>query len=499
MIRPEEIAPLLASLRAAIADVFKPELSTDKGRALADAALLALDRMLTDLDKGDAIAAQQLRTWDELRAALPSVGLGKLPTLAEGSSGFLGAVSRLQHGADDIQKLLDEKTGLVTLTERMAAGDANTKAWFRKCVGTLSDIYEASQPVVPKSAAQEEGATPDLAAAMRKMRDTLNAHLPKRLPKLPANPVTEVRLLSGGNCKQTALITLAPNDVLPPRVVLRLDIANSITGTSVVDEYPFIEKAWAAGVKTPQPLLLEADASVLGGSFMLMEEAANVVPSGTYFPEDRMREPSRVGAGFGKEIAATLAHLHSKTRVSDASKVPDYIQMTRDSCAAWNKLTPKAPLSLTMDLSYAWLLAHPLPKDRPYCIVHGDFGSHNMLVRNGRLAAVVDWELAYIGDPADDLAQVRMLLLPGVMEWKDFVREYVAAGGDPRACDEQAVAWFCVSLMIKHGLFNLNMRTTFLRGERTDVGAASLITHYNERICQYQARALKIAMDLTDQ
>lgn len=496
MIRPEEIAPLLASLRAAVADVFKPELNSDKARALADAALLSLDRMLADLRSGETIASSRLSTWDELRAALPGLGLGELPQPVA-PAGFLGAMQRLQGDVDAIQQRLDEKTGLPTLTERLARGDAKTQVWFRKAVTALSDIYEASQPVVPKAVTQEEGAAPDLAAAMRKMRDALNAHLPKRLPKLPANPVTDVRLLSGGNCKQTALVTLTPNDVLPPRVVLRLDIANSITGTSVVDEYPYIKKAWAVGVKTPKPLLLEADASVLGGSFMLMEEAANVVPSGTYFPEDRMREPSRVGPEFGKEIAATLAYLHSKTRTNDASQVPDYVKMTRDSCAAWNKLTPKAPLSMTMDLSYAWLLAHPLPKDRPYCIVHGDFGSHNMLVRDGHLAAVVDWELAYIGDPADDLAQVRMLMLPGVMEWKDFMREYVAAGGDPRACDEQAVAWFCVSLMIKHGLFNLNMRTTFLRGERTDIGAASLITHYNERICQYQARALKIAMDST--
>lgn len=497
MIRPDEIAPLLASVRATIADVFKPELSTDRARALADAALLVLDRTLTDIRKGDAIAAPHLRTLDALGAALPSVGLSELPRNFNhaNTDGFLSKAQRLQNGVDAIQQQLDEKTGLTTLTERLAARDTSTEAWFRNAVGALSEVFEASQPDAVEAAALE--AAPDLATPLQKMRAALNEYLPKRLPTLPANPVTDIKLLSGGNCKQTALFTMVPNDVLPQRVVLRLDIANSITGTSVADEFPFIEKAYAAGVTTPKPLLLESDPSVLGGRFMLMEEAANVVPSGTYFPEDRMREASRVGPGFGKEIAATLARLHSKTRSTDVSAVPDYVRMTHESCTAWSKLSPKAPLSITMDLSYAWLLAHPPKTDRPYCIVHGDFGSHNMLVRDGHLAAVVDWELAYIGDPADDLAQVRMLLLPGVMEWDDFVREYVVAGGDPRACDEQSVAWFCVSLFVKHCLFNLTLRNTFLRGERTDIGAASVVSHYAHRLFQYQARALKIAMDST--
>ena len=497
MLRPDDIAPLLASVRATVADVLKPELATDKARALADAALLVLDSALTDIRKGDAIVVPHLQTLEELRAGLSSIGLGKLPDDCKpgDAEGFLGIAQQLQEGMGQIQRLLNEKTGLATLTERLAAGDAAAEAWVSKAIGVLSDVYEARSPDAAKASEQE--AKPDMAAALQKMRAALNDHLPKRLPSLPANPVTDIKLLSGGNCKQTALVTMISNDVLPQRVVLRLDIPNSITGTSVADEFPFIEKAHAAGVLTPKPLLLESDAAILGGRFMLMEEASDVVPSGTYFPEDRMREASRVGPEFGKEIAATLARLHSKTRVSDAGLVPDYSKMTRDSCAAWGQLTPKAALSLTMDLSYAWLLAHPPKTDRPYCIVHGDFGSHNMLVRDGKLAAVVDWELAYFGDPADDLAQVRMLLLPGVMAWDDFVREYVAAGGDPRACDEQSVAWFCVSLFIKHCLFNLTLRNTFMRGERTDIGAASVITHYAQRLAQYQARALKIAVGAT--
>jgi aminoglycoside phosphotransferase (APT) family kinase protein len=49
-----------------------------------------------------------------------------------------------------------------------------------------------------------------------------------------------------------------------------------------------------------------------------------------------------------------------------------------------------------------WLLAHrPAGEDRT--IVHGDFGFHNLLVTRDRVTAVLDWELATIGDPLVDL------------------------------------------------------------------------------------------------
>ena len=51
------------------------------------------------------------------------------------------------------------------------------------------------------------------------------------------------------------------------------------------------------------------------------------------------------------------------------------------------------------DLGFAWLDAHPLGTDRPLCLRHGDTGSHNMMSRDGHLAALIDWELAHIGDP----------------------------------------------------------------------------------------------------
>ena len=68
-------------------------------------------------------------------------------------------------------------------------------------------------------------------------------------------------------------------------------------------------------------------------------------------------------------------------------------QLSRTPTAA--RLGDLAPLT-------DWLLAHRPPvEDR--VIVHGDFGFHNLLVTRDRVTAVLDWELATIGDPLVDL------------------------------------------------------------------------------------------------
>ena len=494
MIRPEELAPLLATIRATIADVLKPDLASDQTRSVADAALMSLDRIVTVVGNGEQIAEERLGEWQQLGVQLAAMSAAATASKAQQSNGFLGNTQSLLGEIDRMQQQLDQPAELTTLVDRLQAGDTDARNWFASTVTALCAAHDAGEPVLPKATARRQ--VSDTAGEVQRLRDALNVYLHARYPQLPKESVTALRLVPGGYSKQTAIFSLVANNVLPQSLVLRRDIPNAVTPSKVTDEYPYLQQAWNAGVRTPEPILLETDASYLGGSFMLMSEVSNAANSGTYFPEDRMREESRVGPEFGKEVAAALASLHSRTRTADTKTIPDYRKNALDSYAAWCKLGLKTPLSLSMELCYAWMLSHPVSAERPYCTTHGDFGIHNLLVRDGHLAAVVDWELAGIGDPAKDLAQCRMLLLPGIIEWDDFVREYVAAGGDPVACDPHSVAYFCVALFVEHCVNHLVLRNAFLSGERTDIGAAALITHYVDRSLQYQSRALQIAVDV---
>ena len=58
---------------------------------------------------------------------------------------------------------------------------------------------------------------------------------------------------------------------------------------------------------------------------------------------------------------------------------------------------------------FDWLDEHKPPSDH-YVLLHEDYRPNNVLVQNGEIVAVVDWEGVSIGDPAFDVAEVPLFL-----------------------------------------------------------------------------------------
>lgn len=83
------------------------------------------------------------------------------------------------------------------------------------------------------------------------------------------------------------------------------------------------------------------------------------------------------------------------------------------------------------DMNFLPQRVSALPERNRPVLLHGDFWPGNTLWRDGRLAAVIDWEDAAIGDPLADVANARLELLwargPDAME--GFTRRYEATAG----------------------------------------------------------------------
>jgi aminoglycoside phosphotransferase (APT) family kinase protein len=93
--------------------------------------------------------------------------------------------------------------------------------------------------------------------------------------------------------------------------------------------------------------------------------------------------------------------------------------------------------------SLRWLRGHIPSYDGPPVLVQGDTGPGNFMYLDGRVTAVVDWELAHLGDPMDDIA---WLSLRATQEpFTDFptrLREYEALSGN--VVDEARVRYYQV-------------------------------------------------------
>jgi hypothetical protein len=64
-------------------------------------------------------------------------------------------------------------------------------------------------------------------------------------------------------------------------------------------------------------------------------------------------------------------------------------------------------------------------------LVQGDTGPGNFMYANGRVTAVVDWELAHFGDPMDDIAWLSLRTVQDTFtHFPDRLREYEALSGN---------------------------------------------------------------------
>jgi aminoglycoside phosphotransferase (APT) family kinase protein len=60
------------------------------------------------------------------------------------------------------------------------------------------------------------------------------------------------------------------------------------------------------------------------------------------------------------------------------------------------------------DLVFRWLRENAPPEPARCSLVHGDFRNGNMIIDRDGVRAVLDWEIAHIGDPAEDLAWISL-------------------------------------------------------------------------------------------
>ena len=178
---------------------------------------------------------------------------------------------------------------------------------------------------------------------------------------------------------------LAPDDALAalPRVVGQDDAALMIV-------------AAAAGVPAPPIRAVLTPEDGLGAGYIMA-----FVPGET-IARRILREPqfAALRADFAEQCAAILARIHRL----DAAALPflqpcgaaEQIELYR---RVYDALGHPQPV---IELGLRWAEMH-LPRRRRNAVVHGDFRLGNLICAEDRIAAVIDWELAVLGDPVQDL------------------------------------------------------------------------------------------------
>lgn len=132
------------------------------------------------------------------------------------------------------------------------------------------------------------------------------------------------------------------------------------------------------------------------------------------------------------------------------------------------------------ELAFRWVRDHaPADLDVP-ALVHGDFRNGNLIVGPEGIRAVLDWELAHLGDPMEDLGWICVnswrfgnidLPVGGFGVREDLFAGYEAAGGK---VDAERVRFWEIFGTLKWGVMCENMVATFLSGADRSVERAAI-------------------------
>jgi aminoglycoside phosphotransferase (APT) family kinase protein len=128
-----------------------------------------------------------------------------------------------------------------------------------------------------------------------------------------------------------------------------------------------------------------------------------------------------------------------------------------------------------LELALRWLRAHA-PSPSEIALVHGDFRTGNFMVTPDGLSAVLDWEFAHWGSPAEDLAWISVrdwrfnqLKKPigGFAQRADFYADYERASG--KRVDREEVHWWEVMGNVRWAAASIHQGERYMSGGDPDI------------------------------
>ena len=479
---------LIESIRDNIGNELYGSLHLPSAKRAAADIMLIIDRLVAEDAVMDKLLTEMKENWPTLVESGPALK-GDSELQGDDTAGS----ARPSAVLSESRLWLAEMPRSTDMTGRFCQKNSMEASWLTEAIGAFAKFTKEMEGTI-KLTLPKEG---DLKTE-NKIGERLSAYLAAKFPEMGDDLVLSVELLDGGKSKMTASARLRENAVLPRKVILRLDLGDtSMTGTVAAEEFPLLRALYDAGIPVPEPLLAELDPSWLGGSFLLMVEIEGAVLAGDGFPELGRR--SDLSHDFGKQVAQVMAKFHGIESVpgwnrSGKRSGPRFKDVLEAFSELWRLSNPPDSW-IGVDLGLAWLQSHPMPGDRPRCLVHSDMGAQNILTRDGNLDVVLDWELAHMGDPAEDLGFCRLILLEGQIRWNEFITEYRRAGGREAACDPYAVSFYGVWAWTRVTIQVAMLLKSFESGSRNDTGAARAMDA-GSRLLRYLARELEAAVAL---
>ena len=310
-------------------------------------------------------------------------------------------------------------------------------------------------------------------------------------------------LIVGGRSNLTFLVTDANRD----RFVLRRPPTGHVLATAhdMEREHRIISAVGKTDVPVPRTLGLCTDISVNDAPFYVMEHVEGVVLDSVERADALAPELRRHTC---EHLVDVLAELHAADvdaiGLGDLARREGYIerQIKRWSTQWANSKTRELP---AIDEVANHLATH-VPEQHGVSIAHGDYRFGNCItdVGNGRIAAVLDWELCTLGDPLADLGYLGVYWVaadgegrhndptsaPGFMSYAEVVDRYATKTGRDVSQIDYYVAFSSWRLaVISEGVYARYLHGAM--GDQVDEEALALFKQGTEDLAAKALEAMR--------
>ena len=288
-----------------------------------------------------------------------------------------------------------------------------------------------------------------------------------------ATGIAELKRLSGGASQEIWSFDAITEAGAIPLILRRApggfrDAGRSGTAVPLETEARLISLAEEVGVPVPPVRHVLAEEDGIGQGFIMDripgETLARKILRDEEFAEARPK--------LARQCGEVLAKLHTVEK----SKLPPLRVATgRDEVEQYFKTYKDLDYPHPVfELAFRWLKDNAPPSETELTLVHGDFRNGNLMIGPDGLRAVLDWEIAHVGDPMADLSWICInpwrfgnidMPVGGFGTREDLFAGYEAAGGGK--VDPARVKFWEVLGTLKWGVMCMGMASAFLQGDRS--------------------------------
>jgi aminoglycoside phosphotransferase (APT) family kinase protein len=300
--------------------------------------------------------------------------------------------------------------------------------------------------------------------------------------------VRDANRLSSGASRLTWIVDVDLGGVPRQVVVQRERPGGTRSASGMAAEAALLRDAAAAGV--PVAPVLACDRVASGGDPLGAWIALGMV-DGETVPRRILRDEHLAGARsvLLAQCAAALVGIHGiRPAESHGLSATDQVAEFRAVLDLFGDPQP------VFELAFRWLERRRPESNSTLSVVHGDFRLGNVVVGEDGLRAVLDWELAHLGDPVEDLGWFCARAwrfgssrpAAGLGDLEEFLDAYRAAGG--AEVSPGSLRWWQVLATLKWGIMCIVQASAHQRGASRSVELAAI----GRRVAETQEDLLEL-------